>query len=101
MAPRTLDDIRQATEHCYAAMEALSEGLSDADWQAQSLCPDWTVRQVFDHVVSIEAVLAGWWPDTVEQLPPFERAAEFVADPTPYPDKMRGSSTCAGVIWRR
>ncbi len=89
MATRTLDDIRQATEHCYAAMEALADGLSDTDWQAQSLCPDWTVRGVFDHVVSIEAVLAGWWPESVEQLPPFERAAEFVADPTPYPDKMR------------
>lgn len=89
MATRTLDDIRQATEHCYAALEALADDLSDADWQAQSLCPDWTVRGVFDHVVSIENVLAGWWPESVEQLPPFERAAEFVADATPYPEKMR------------
>ena len=101
MATRTLDDIRQATEHCYAAMEALADDLSDADWQAQSLCPDWTVRGVFDHVVSIEAVLAGWWPESVEQLPPFERAAEFVADPTPYPAKMRAVFDLRRATWPR
>ncbi|MEW5812209.1 MAG: maleylpyruvate isomerase family mycothiol-dependent enzyme [Actinomycetota bacterium] len=88
MASRTPDDIRTALEHCYSTMEALAADLSDADWQAQSLCPDWTVRGVFDHVVSIEAVLAGWLPDSVEALPPFERAAEFIADPAPYPEKM-------------
>ncbi|TRW86269.1 maleylpyruvate isomerase family mycothiol-dependent enzyme [Mycolicibacterium sp. 018/SC-01/001] len=88
MATRTPDDIRTALEHCYIAMEKLAADLSDADWQAQSLCPDWTVRGVFDHVVSVEAVLAGWLPESVEALPPFERAGEFVADPTPYPQKM-------------
>lgn len=88
MPPRTPDDIRTALEQCYTAMEKLAADLSDADWQAQSLCPDWTVRGVFDHVVGIEAVLAGWLPESVEELPPFGRAAEFVADPAPYPDKM-------------
>lgn len=88
MPSRTPDDIRAALEQCYTAMEKLATDLSDADWQVQSLCPDWTVRGVFDHVVSIEAVLAGWLPDSVDALPPFERAAEFVADPTPYPEKM-------------
>ncbi len=88
MPTRTLGDVRAALEHCYTAMEALAADLSDADWQAQSLCPDWTVREVFDHVVGVEAVLAGWLPESVEALPPFERAAEFVADPTPYPQKM-------------
>ena len=88
MTARTLDDVRTALEHCYTAMEALAADLSDSDWQAQSLCPDWTVRGVFDHVVGVEAVLAGWLPESVEDLPPFERAAEFVADPAPYPQKM-------------
>lgn len=88
MASRTPADIRTALEHCYTAMEALAADLTDADWQAQSLCPDWTVRGVFDHVVSVEAVLAGWLPDSAEALPPFERAAEFIADPTPYSEKM-------------
>lgn len=69
MVSRTPDDIRSALEQCYTAMEKLAADLSDADWKAQSLCPDWTVRGVFDHVVSVEAVLAGWLPDSVESLP--------------------------------
>lgn len=86
---RSLDEIRGALEHCYAALEALCADLGDDEWQAQSLCPDWTVRGVFDHVVSIEAVLAGWLPQDDTSLPPFDRAAEFLADTTPYLEKMR------------
>jgi len=84
-----VDQIRGALEHCYASMGALCADLSDDDWRAQSLCPDWTVRGVVDHVTSIEAVMAGWWPEDVTTLPPFERAAEFLGDTTPYPEKMR------------
>lgn len=87
---RSLDEIRGAMEHCYAATEALCADLSDDEWRAQSLCPDWTVRDVVDHVTSIEAVMAGWLPDDVTTLPPFDRAGEFLADTTPYVDKVRG-----------
>ncbi len=89
MATPTLDQIRAALHHCYTAFETLGAELGDQDWQAQSLCPDWTVRGVFDHVVGIEAVLAGWWPESVDELPPFDRAAAFIADSSPYNDKMR------------
>ena len=89
MATRSADEIRGALEHCYTSMETLCADLSDDDWQAQSLCPDWTVRGVVDHVTSIEAVMAGWWPEDDTTLPPFERAAEFLADTTPYVEKMR------------
>lgn len=89
MATRSVDEIRGALEHCYASMEALCADLSDEEWQAQSLCPDWTVRGVVDHVTSIEAVMAGWWPEDDTTPPPFERAAEFLADTTPYLEKMR------------
>jgi len=40
-------------------------------------------------VEGIEAVMAGWWPEDDTTLPPFERAAEFLGDTTPYPEKMR------------
>ena len=89
MAARSLDDLRAATEHCYAAMEAIAADLSDDEWRHRSLCPDWTVRGVFDHVGGVEAALAGWWPETVDAPPPFERMEAFTADPTPYPDKLR------------
>ncbi|GAY18699.1 maleylpyruvate isomerase family mycothiol-dependent enzyme [Mycobacterium sp. shizuoka-1] len=76
---RSLDEIRDALEACYTSIEGLCTELSDADWKAQSLCPDWDMRAVIQHVVSIEAVLAGWLPQDVTTPPPFERAAEFLA----------------------
>lgn len=72
--------IAGALQACYASFEALCEDLGDAEWRAQSLCPDWTVRDVVNHVTSIEAVLAGWLPDDDKTPPPFEKAAEFLRD---------------------
>ena len=57
---RSLQEIRCALEGCYSSMLALCSDLSDAEWQVQSLCPDWKVRDVVNHVTSIEAVMAGW-----------------------------------------
>ena len=87
---RRLDEIRGALEHCYDAFEVLCTDLSDDEWQVQSLCPDWSMRGVVDHVTSIEAVMAGWLPDDDKTPPPFERADEFLADETPYVDKVHG-----------
>jgi uncharacterized protein (TIGR03083 family) len=75
---RSLDEIRAALEACYSATEDLCATLSDADWRAQSLCPDWAVRDVIQHVVSIEAVMAGWLPQDDSTPPPFGRAASFL-----------------------
>jgi uncharacterized protein (TIGR03083 family) len=88
---RTLDEIRAALEACYSAIEGLCADLSDADWSARSLCPDWDMREVIQHVVSIEAVMAGWLPEDVTTPPPFGRAAEFLAgtdDPAVLADKV-------------
>ena len=90
MTTRSLAEIQSALEYCYAAFDALCADLSDDEWQAQSLCPDWTVRGVVDHVTSIEAVLAGWLPADATTPPPFEKAGAFLADDTPYVDKVRG-----------
>ncbi|EHB54981.1 Conserved hypothetical protein CHP03083 [Mycolicibacterium rhodesiae JS60] len=76
---RSLDEIRVALEACYTAIEGLCADLSDTDWKAQSLCPDWDMRGVVQHVTSIEAVMAGWLPQDDKTPPPFERAAEFLA----------------------
>jgi uncharacterized protein (TIGR03083 family) len=90
---RSLEEIRAALKGCYSSMEALCSDLTDAEWQARSLCPDWTVRGVVNHVTSIEAVMAGWLPEDDRTPPPFERAAEFLretdVDSTSYVDKVR------------
>lgn len=72
--------ISAALRACYAATEALCADLDDAEWRAQSLCPDWTMRDVVNHVTSIEAVLAGWLPDDDRTPPPFDKAADFLRE---------------------
>jgi uncharacterized protein (TIGR03083 family) len=89
---RSLDEIRAALEDCYTAVEGLCADLSDADWKAQSLCPDWDMRAVVQHVTSIEAVMTGWLPQDHATPPPFERAAKFLAgtdDPAVLAEKVR------------
>jgi uncharacterized protein (TIGR03083 family) len=75
--PSELDRLRSATEESYAAVEAVVAGLTAAQWQAQSLCPDWTVRSVIGHLAGMEHVLAGWLPESADQPPPFGRLAEL------------------------
>ncbi|AQT82250.1 hypothetical protein B1R94_27900 [Mycolicibacterium litorale] len=76
---RSLDDIRTALQECYSSIEGLCADLTDAEWTAQSLCPEWKMRDVVQHVTSIEAVMAGWLPQDDTTPPPLERAADFLA----------------------
>lgn len=77
---RSLEEIRLALQRCYSAIETLCADLSEAEWQVQSLCPDWTVHDVVNHVTGMEAVMAGWLPEDASTPPPFERAAEFLRE---------------------
>lgn len=77
---RSLDDIRAALERSFHATETLCAGLDDADWNTQSLCPDWNVRGVVSHVTSVEAFLADWLPADAAELPPLEKMSEFERD---------------------
>ncbi|MGI8664040.1 MAG: maleylpyruvate isomerase family mycothiol-dependent enzyme [Acidimicrobiales bacterium] len=72
-----LASLRSDLESSFAAVEALCESLQPGEWGAQSLCPDWTMRDVVSHLAQIEAVLAGWLPASAEGPPPFARAGEF------------------------
>ena len=49
-------------QHNFASFGAVVDGLSEADWHAQSLCPAWTARGVVQHVTMIEMALLGWRP---------------------------------------
>jgi uncharacterized protein (TIGR03083 family) len=72
--------IRTALEESFGALEALGASLTPAEWETASLCPDWDVRGVFEHVVGIENALVAWVPDTVQSPPPFARASAFAKE---------------------
>jgi uncharacterized protein (TIGR03083 family) len=85
--------IRNALQESYDAFETLGASLTTAQWETPSLCPDWDVRQVFEHVVSIENALVAWLPEAADAPPPFSRAntfAEEVAglDPTAFLERV-------------
>jgi uncharacterized protein (TIGR03083 family) len=75
-----LSTIRKTLEDSFDALELLGAGLTAAEWQTPSLCPDWDVRDVFEHVVSIENALVSWLPDAVDTPPPFSEANAFVKE---------------------
>lgn len=78
---RTLDEIRTALVGCYSDFEELCASLSPREWVAQSLCPEWNVRDVVNHVTGIEAAMVGWLPDDPQTPPPFDNAAAFLNEP--------------------
>ncbi|MCP3990979.1 MAG: maleylpyruvate isomerase family mycothiol-dependent enzyme [Actinomycetia bacterium] len=63
---------------CYRDLTTLINGLSPEDWDVQSLCPDWTVREVIAHLVAIEHALSGWLPTADDNKPPFEKVGEYL-----------------------
>ena len=69
--------ITGALDQSYGAIEKLCAVMSAAQWQAQSLCPDWTARGVVSHLASVEHMLVGWLPGSADDLPPFDRVAAF------------------------
>lgn len=72
--------IRAALEASFDAFEKLGSDLDPAEWATRSLCPDWTVRGVFEHVVSIESMLVSWTPDGADTPPPFKVAGSCAAE---------------------
>jgi uncharacterized protein (TIGR03083 family) len=73
-----LATLRRALEESYDAVEALGADLDAAGWATQSLCPDWTVRGVVEHLAIIEQVMTGWLPGSADEPPSFARGAELV-----------------------
>lgn len=78
---RSLDEIRTALDGCYSDFEGLCSDLNHQDWSVQSLCPEWNVRDVVNHVTGIEAAMVGWLPDDPQTPPPFDNAAAFLNEP--------------------
>jgi uncharacterized protein (TIGR03083 family) len=72
-----LATVRGALEQSYASIEKLCALMSAAQWRAQSLCPDWTTRAVVGHLASVEYMLAGWMPASIDEVPSFDRVMAF------------------------
>jgi len=72
--------IRTALGESFDALQDLGASLTGAEWETQSLCPDWDVRAVFVHVVGIENALVSWVPEAVDTPPPFARANTFAKE---------------------
>jgi uncharacterized protein (TIGR03083 family) len=64
---------RGSLEQCYDAIEALCARMDEAEWRVQSLCPEWTSRDVVNHLAMMERAMTGWVPSSTEELPHFER----------------------------
>ncbi len=80
---------------CYDELDALTGDLSEAEWDVQSLCPDWTVKGVVTHLAGVENLLIGWLPESAEDPPPFQQMAAFIAEAEPMsgPELAACSST--------
>jgi uncharacterized protein (TIGR03083 family) len=64
-------------EACFQSVDGLLAGLDDAGWATQSLCPDWTVAGVIQHLAGVEHLLTGWRPQEEHEMPPFQLVGEF------------------------
>ncbi len=73
---QTVDNLTR----CYADLEGLLESLAPADWDVQSLCPDWTVRGVVEHLAGVEQALQGWLPTDDDNTPPFGKVGPWAAE---------------------
>jgi uncharacterized protein (TIGR03083 family) len=51
-----------------------------AQWHARSLCPDWDMRAVITHLGMMERVMAGWLPQSADDVPPLDRVDPYHAE---------------------
>jgi uncharacterized protein (TIGR03083 family) len=70
----------------YDAIENLCGRMDAQQWQVQSLCPDWTARDVVSHLAMMETVMTGWVPSHSEELPNFARVGPFTEETAGLPD---------------
>lgn len=63
---------------CFDSVDALIADLDDAQWAAQSYCPDWDVRGVVIHLAAVESMLAGEAPGSFTDSVPFGKVADYV-----------------------
>jgi uncharacterized protein (TIGR03083 family) len=72
--------VRDSLEQCYGSIESVGARLDGAQWRTQSLCPDWTARDVVSHLGMMECVMTGWLPASADEAAPLDRIAPYQAE---------------------
>jgi uncharacterized protein (TIGR03083 family) len=73
-----LATVRDSLEQCYDAIESVCARLNSAQWRTQSLCPDWTARDVVSHLGMMERVMTGWLPASADDKAPLLRFGPYL-----------------------
>lgn len=63
---------------CWTSLDDLLDRLSPEQWATQSLCPDWTVRGVVEHLGAVEHMLLGEAPGSMPDALPFGKVGEWL-----------------------
>ena len=71
---------------CWSSLDALLDDLDGDDWSTRSLCPDWTVRGVVEHLGAVEHMLLGAPPGSMADALPFEQVGEWLESVAPLDD---------------
>lgn len=80
-APAGLAAVRSSLEQCYAAVEQVAARLTARQqWQAPSLCPGWSARDVITHLGMMERVMTGWLPARAGEPAPLDRIGPYAAE---------------------
>ena len=62
---------------CWTSVVEFLSTLENSQWETQSLCPEWTIRGVAAHMVSVEQALSNWLPSGLDTPPPFEKVGGY------------------------
>jgi uncharacterized protein (TIGR03083 family) len=79
-AERTPSETATNLISSYAEIEDLVSSFHDDEWVVPSLCPDWQVRDVLIHLLTVEKALLGWRPRSLDDPLPFESLHQLMVD---------------------
>jgi uncharacterized protein (TIGR03083 family) len=72
------EELVASFDECWSSMLDVGRGLSEAQWEAPSLCPGWRTKDALIHVTAIEIGFADWGED--RSKPPFPAINAKVAE---------------------
>ena len=71
---QTIDNL----DTCWTSVVNFLGDLDGQQWNTQSLCPEWNIKGVASHMVSVEQVLSNWMPSGLDTPPPFQDVEGYV-----------------------
>ncbi|HAN07177.1 MAG TPA: hypothetical protein DCP89_01635 [Acidimicrobiaceae bacterium] len=66
-------------DKCWSSAINFFESLTEEHWQVQSLCSEWSIKDVASHLFSVEQALTDWIPTGLKVPPPFELVSGYFA----------------------